>query len=303
MCDDITESENELYLKRRALGLGAGATVATLLAGCKTSAAPEPAGTVGAAPAAAETMSGTTRHRRVSITTPDGEAEGFFVAPSEGKHPAVLIWPDVAGLRPAFEAMATRLAEAGYAVLAVNQYYRSSELPIFERFDDWMTEEGKAKTQPMFGDLSSAGIAADGAAFVDWLDQQAEVDTARKIGTTGYCMGGPFTVRTAAAAPDRVGLLGSFHGGRLVTDEPDSPHALFATMQAAALICVAQNDDARAPATKTTLKSAADAAGRAVEIEVYPAQHGWCVPDSPVYDEAQAERAWSRLLANLEQHL
>ncbi|MEM6293536.1 MAG: dienelactone hydrolase family protein [Myxococcota bacterium] len=295
MCDDITESENELYLKRRTLGLGAAAT---LVAGCKTSAVPEPAGAVGAV-----APSGTTMSRSVTVTTPDGEAEGFFVAPSQGKHPAVLIWPDVAGLRPAFEAMATRLAEAGYAVLAVNQYYRSSTLPIFERFDEWMTDEGKAKTKPMFGDLSSEGIAADGAAFVAWLDQQAEVDTAKRIGTTGYCMGGPFTVRTAAAAPERVGLVGSFHGGGLVTDAPDSPHALFSTMQAAALICVAQNDDARAPETKATLKSAADAAGRASEIEVYPAQHGWCVPDSPVYDEPQAERAWTRLLANLEQHL
>ena len=307
MCDETTEGENEAFLGRRELGVGVGAV---LLSGCKTTTVP--AGATPAAPGveapdgADEALvadGGSTSSRRVSIETPDGTAEGFFVAPSEGKHPAVLIWPDVAGLRPAFEAMATRLAEAGFAVLSVNQYYRSSPLPIFERFDEWRTEEGQAKTRPMFEPLTSAGIASDGATFVAWLDQQPEVDTGRKIGTTGYCMGGPFTVRTAAAAPERVGVLGSFHGGGLVTADADSPHTLFATMKAMALICVAQNDDARDPEAKNTLKAAAEAAGRTAEIEVYAAQHGWCVTDSPVYDEAEAERAWARLLANLEQHL
>lgn len=307
MCDETTEAESEAFLGRRELGVGVGAAAAVVLSGCKTTAAP-----AGATPATAVASDGdealavdpgAIASRRVTIETPDGTAEGFFVTPSEGKHPAVLIWPDVAGLRPAFEAMATRLAEAGFAVLSVNQYYRSSALPIFERFDEWRTEEGQAKIRPMFEPLSAAGIASDGAAFVAWLDQQPEVDTARKVGTTGYCMGGPFTVRTAAASPERVGLLGSFHGGGLVTEEPDSPHALFATMTAAALICVAQNDDERQPGAKTSLEEAARSAGRTAEIEVYPAMHGWCVPDSPVYDETQAERAWARLLANLEQHL
>ena len=239
----------------------------------------------------------------VTIKTPDGEAEGFFVTPGSGRHPAVLIWPDIAGVREAFRTMATRLAEEGYAVLAVNQYYRSSKLPILESLSEWRTEEGRAKIAPMLEAFTAEGIANDGAAIVAWLDQQDEVDTSKKIGTTGYCMGGSFTFRTAAAAPDRVGVIGSFHGGGLVTDGPDSPHTLLAKMKAAALICVAQNDDKRQPEAKTVLKEAADKAGITAEIEVYPAQHGWCVTDAPIYDEEQAERAWSRLLATLQAHL
>ncbi len=312
MCDELTESENEAFvatqMRRRQLAMGAGAA---LVVGCGPNASPTPASSTSPAsaslqrpadaPEAAEQASAT--GRIVSIETPDGSAEAFFVAPSSGQHPAVLIWPDVAGLRGAFEQMATRLADAGYAVLAVNPYYRSSKLPVLETFSEWRTDAGRAKIAPMREALSSDAVARDGAAFVAWLDQQPQVDTSRKIGTTGYCMGGPFTVRTAAAAPTRVGAIGSFHGGGLVTEADDSPHALFSKMQAAALICIAQSDDARDPEAKSTLTQAADEAGRTAEIEVYPAQHGWCVTDSPVYDEAQAERAWSRMLALFDAQL
>ena len=149
----------------------------------------------------------------------------------------------------------------------------------------------------MIAMLNPAGITSDAAAFAIWLDQQAEVDTAKKIASSGYCMGGPFTVRTAAANPVRVGAIASFHGGGLVTDAPDSPHLLFDDMRAAMLIAIAQNDDERAPMHKDVLRQAATAAGRTAEIEVYPAQHGWCTIDSPVYAEVEAERAWSRMLA------
>ena len=315
MCDEHTEAENELHLqmalRRREVVLGAGATVLALVAGCASgettppesgSASPDPSPEPKSTEADAEASR--TEGRMVSIDTPDGTAEGMFVHPvGGGRHPGVLIWPDIAGLRPAFVAMAMRLAEAGYAVLAVNQYYRSSKMPVLQDFSEWRTDEGKAKLGPMIEALSPAGTTSDGAAFIAWLDQQDQVDTSRKIGTTGYCMGGPFTFRTAAAAPERVGVLGSFHGGGLVTDAPDSPHQLLAQIRGAALVCVAENDDARDPETKATLKQAADAAGVAAEIEVYPANHGWCVTDSPVYDEAQAERAWARLLATLEAHL
>ncbi len=309
MCDELTEAENEAFvagrMQRRQLGVGAAAA---LLAGCgpkgtpaqAQSAAPRTTATQEPQPLASDPG---VEGRSVTIETAEGSAEGFFAAPASGRHPAVLIWPDVAGLRGAFEQMATRLAHAGYAVLAVNQYYRSSKLPILETFSEWRTEEGKAKIAPMIVPLTSDAIAQDGAAFVAWLDQQPQVDASRKVGTTGYCMGGPFTVRTAAAVPDRVGAIGSFHGGGLVRDADDSPHALFPKMKAAALICIAQNDDARDPEAKTTLRKAAEAAGRDAEIEVYPAQHGWCVTDSPVYDEAQAERAWARLLVLLEAQL
>lgn len=309
MCDELTEDENETFLaaqlQRRQLAMGAGAA---LLVGCGPSqaATTSPASPPPAEPPKAKAKAeaeASTQGRIVTIETPDGSAEAFFVAPPGGPHPAVLIWPDVAGLRGAFEQMATRLADAGFAVLAVNPYYRSSKLPVLETFSEWRTEEGRAKIAPMIEPLSSEAIARDATAFVSWLDEQPQVDRSRKIGTTGYCMGGPFTVWTAAAVPDRVGALGSFHGGGLVRETEDSPHALFPKMNAAALICIARSDDAREPEAKATLRSAADAAGREAEIEVYPAQHGWCVTDSPVYDEAQAERAWSRLLATLQAHL
>lgn len=306
MCDQTTEAENEAYLSRRRLGIGAAA--AAVLTGCgasPTGAAPEePAPEPEAAPKSQPKPVATpaTSSRRVTITTPDGEADGLFVAP-EGKHPAVLLWPDVAGLRPAFEEMATRLAGAGYAVLAINPYYRSAKSPILKDFSEWRTDEGRAKIAPMREALTSEAIARDGAALVAWLDQQPEIDTSRKVGTQGYCMSGPFTFRVGAAAPDRVGVIASFHGGGLVTEGDDSPHTLFEEMKAAALICIAQNDHARDPDAKPTLEKAAQAAGRTAEIEVYPANHGWCALDSPVYDEEQAERAWGRLLATYAAHL
>lgn len=320
MCDDDTELENAAYLEkmrlsrlnRREWGVGASATVATLLAGCRPTATPTEGPTQATTPeteppesASAQTEAGpaATTNRVVTISTPDGEAEAFFVTPESGRHPAVLIWPDIAGLREAFETMATRLAAQGYAVLAVNHYYRSSKLPVLTAFSQWRTDEGRARIAPMREALTPDAITRDAGAFVGWLDQQAEVDTGRKVGTTGYCMGGPFTFRTAAAAPDRVGAIGSFHGGGLVAEDADSPHQLMPKMKAALLICVAQNDDERQPEAKTTLKEAAATANLPAEIEVYPAQHGWCVIDSPVYDEAQAERAWARMLATFEAHL
>lgn len=308
MCDEFTEEDNEALLatrmQRRQLALGAGAA---WLVGCGPSQAvtAQPSTPPAGEPsdASEDAVDASAVGRIVTIETPDGLAEAYFVAPGSGRHPAVLIWPDVAGLRGAFEQMATRLANAGYAVLAVNPYYRSSKLPVLETFSEWRTDEGRAKIAPMVEALSGEAVTRDATAFLAWLDAQPQVDTARKIGTTGYCMGGSFTVRTAAASPQRVGALGSFHGGGLVTEAPDSPHALFSEMQAAALICIAQSDDARDPDAKSKLRAAADEAGRTAEIEVYPAPHGWCVTDSPVYDEEQAERAWSRMLATFEAQL
>lgn len=317
MCDEYTEADNEALLSRRTLGLGAAA--AAVLTGCGAgSTAASPDGPAKPAEAASDEPSGAvppdgaipptdgdkvpTTSKRVTIQTPDGEADGLFVTPP-GKHPAVLLWPDVAGLRPAYEKMAARLAGQGYAVLAINPYYRSAKSPILEHFDAWRTDEGRAKIAPMREALTADAITRDGAAFVAWLDAQPEVDTDRKIGTQGYCMSGPFTFRVGAAAPERVGAIASFHGGGLVTDAPDSPHTLLAAMQAAALICIAQNDHERDPDAKPALEKAAKDAGRTAEIEVYPANHGWCALDSPVYDEEQAERAWARLLATYAAHL
>ncbi len=233
----------------------------------------------------------------VEITTPDGVADAYFVHPSSGAHAAVLVWPDILGLRPAFRQMGKRLAESGYAVLVVNQFYRGQKAPVVPEGASFADEATRNIVFPLARTLSADTHVTDGKAFVAWLDSQPAVDTGKKIGTTGYCMGGPIVMRTAAAVPDRIGAGASFHGGGLATDAPDSPHLLIPRMKAQFLIAVAENDDEKEPEAKNMLRTAFDAAGLQAEIEVYAgAAHGWCPPDSPVYNEAQAERAWSRML-------
>lgn len=233
----------------------------------------------------------------VSIKTPDGMADAFYVHPPEGTHAAVLIWPDVLGLRDAYRLVGRRLASAGYAVLVVNPYYRSATAPVVPADASFQDEATRAVVLPMARSLTPATNVTDAQAFVGWLDDQDEVDTSRKIGTTGYCMGGSMTMRTAAALPGRIGAGASFHGGRLVTDELDSPHRLIPVMNAQFLIAVAANDDERDPVAKSVLAQAFEAAELSAEIEVYDgAMHGWCTPGSRVYNEVQAEKAWGRLL-------
>ncbi len=304
MCDEKTERDNELLISRRRMGLGVAATA--VLAGCGSgevaAAAPEAPAPVPDAPEPAPPAPELQR-RRVVVPTPHGEADALFVTPKSGKHPAVILWPDVAGLREAYETMAARLAEAGYAVLAVNPYYRSAKSPILANFEEWRTDEGRAKIAPMREALTPEAIASDGVALVGWLDQQVEVDTSKRVGTQGYCMSGSFALRVAAAVPGRVGAAASFHGGGLVTDKPDSPHLLFPKLQGAVLICIAQNDHDRDQEAKPALEAAAAANKLTAQIEVYPANHGWCALDSPVYDKEQAERAWARLLATYAENL
>lgn len=231
--------------------------------------------------------------REVTITTADGSCDAYFVAPTSGPAPGVLVWPDVFGLRPAFRQMGRRLAESGYSVLVVNPFYRQMKAPTAAQGG----QTPIAQVMPLMQALTPAMHLSDGKAFVAWLDAQAEVDKARKLGTTGYCMGGPIAVRTASVAPGRVGAVGTFHGAAMVTAAPDSPHRLFAQTQAQYLIAVAQNDDTKDPEAKATLRAAFDIAKLQAEVEVYPAAHGWCPPDTQVYDAAQSERAWARLLA------
>jgi len=235
----------------------------------------------------------------VMIKTPDGECDAFFVTPEQGAHAAVLIWPDIFGLRPAFRQMGKRLAESGYSVLVVNPFYRTQKAP---------TASQGAKTPipdvlPLARSLNATTQTTDAKAFVAWLDQQPQVDTKKKIGTTGYCMGGPIVMRTAAAVPERVGAAGTFHGGGLVTDQPDSPHLLIPKMQAQFLVAIAENDDERDPDAKDVLKKAFKEADLTAEIEVYPAGHGWCPPDTRVYNKEQSEKAWSRMLALFKETL
>ena len=284
MCDEsIAPAEEADFagsgLDRRQFSLlGAG----LVLAGCSRSGAQDGGSRVS--------------ERMVAITTPDGVADAFFVHPAEGAHPGVVMWPDIAGLRAAFKIMARTLAAEGYAVLVVNQYYRGGPAPVLESFAQWRTPEGQAKIAPMRERLTPDAITRDAASFVAFLDGVEAVDKSRRIGSSGYCMGGPFTVRTAAAAPGRVGAAASLHGGGLVTDEPDSPHRLLARTKASYLFAIARNDEEKDPAVKDKLRAAAEAAGRPAHVEVYAADHGWCVPDSPAWDPSQADQAWKDVL-------
>ncbi len=240
----------------------------------------------------------------VQVTTPDGIADCYFVHPASGKHPAVIVWPDVLSLRPAYRTMGKRLAESGYAVLVVNPYYRQAKSPVVEEGASFRDQATRDIVLPLARALTPETTDTDAIAFAGFLDQQAAVDTVRRMGTTGYCMGGAMTMRTAAALPDRVGAGASFHGGRLVTEGEDSPHLLIPKMKASYLVAVAENDDEKEPETKNVLRSAFDAAGLEAEIEVYEgALHGWCTIDSAVYNQEQAERAWSRQLVLFEKAL
>lgn len=282
MCDEHTAADNDRMLgglTRR--GFTAAAAATGMLA-------------ILPSPANAATVKG----RDVIIKTADGTADAYFVAPTSGKHPAVLVWPDIMGLRPAFRQMADRLAQSGYAVLTVNQFYRSTKAPFLKPGQSFDQPEVRAMIMPWREPLTPAAITADAKVFAAFLDAQPEVNTKRGMGSTGYCMGGPFVVRTAAALPGRVRAGGSFHGAPLVTDAPDSPHKLAAQLQGRYLFAIAENDDARAPGDKEALRTAFAAAKVPAEIEVYAGtMHGWCPPDGRVYNAAQADRAWDRLLA------
>jgi carboxymethylenebutenolidase len=230
----------------------------------------------------------------VTVTTPDGSADCYFVHPSSGTAAGVLMWPDIFGLRPAFRQMGKRLAESGYSVLVVNPFYRTKKAPTAEAGAATAIQE----LMPLARGLNETTHMTDAKAFIGWLDKQPSVAKNRKVGTQGYCMGGPIAFRTAAAVPDRVGAVGSFHGGGLVTDSPNSPHLQAAKTKAQFLIAIASNDDARSPNDKNVMKETFAKANLPAEIEVYAdAAHGWCPPDSKVYNEPQAEKAWGRSLA------
>ena len=273
MCDTNDQEELKKYTRRDFAAWAASAGVLTAL--------PSVANAVAVV------------EREVNISTPDGNCDAYFVTPSSGSAPGVLVWPDIFGLRPAFRQMGRRLAESGYSVLVVNPFYRQKKAPTAAKGGQTPIPE----VMPLMQALTPAMHLSDGKTFVSWLDSQSEVDKARKLGTTGYCMGGPIAVRTAVVAPGRVGAVGTFHGAAMVTASPDSPHRLVAQTRARYLVAVAENDDTKDPEAKTALRSAFDSAKLSAEVEVYPAAHGWCPPDTTVYDAKQAERAWSRLLA------
>jgi carboxymethylenebutenolidase len=281
MCDDFIHAGlvQDARISRRAFGL---MTVAA--AGAATAAVP----------------AAVVDEKDVSIKTRDGTADAVLFTPKKaGKFPAVLMWPDIMGLRPAFREMGRRLAGEGYVVLVPNPFYRSKRAPVMEGPIDF---NNPATRQTLLGyrkAMSDEGIVNDAVAYLAFLDSQLKTDKARKAGVQGYCMAGAISFMTAAAIPNRIAAIASFHGGNgLVTKEPNSPHLLIpkTNPNSAWLVLQAQNDDAQQPQVKDELKAAFAAAHRRATVEVYPANHGWCVPGSQVYDQAQAERAWAALL-------
>lgn len=286
MADDHKPSETNDLSRRDFVGLSVGAGLAAA-AGVASSAQAQVVETA------------------VQIPTPDGTCDAALIHPASGRHAAVIIWPDAFGLRPSMRDMGKRLAADGYVVLVPNPFYRVTKAPgiqmdafSFQNADDM------AALRKLMAGIGTAGAAErDAVAFVAFLDRQKQVDTSKKIGVQGYCMGGPLTFRTAAAVPERVGAGASFHGGGLVTPAPDSPHTMIPKMKGRIYVAVASNDDARQPDAKDVLTKAFADAKVAGEVEVYKGLHGWCVPDmpaeagKPIYEKTDAERAWAKLLA------
>ncbi|MBZ5604883.1 MAG: dienelactone hydrolase family protein [Acidobacteriia bacterium] len=259
------------------------------------------AGAIAVAGSADAAMSVT--EKDVEIKTPDGTCNAAFIHPTSGSHPAVIIWPDAFGLRPSMRDMGKRIAADGYSVLVVNPYYRVQPGPVVEDASHFDFAANRAQLQPLMGSIGAPGAAEkDAVAFVEFLDAQKQVNKSKKIGTQGYCMGGALVVRTCAAVPERLGAGGSFHGGGLVTKNPNSPHLMIPKIKAQMYFGIAANDDKSQPEAKDVLREACAAAHVKAEIEVYTSMHGWCVPDmpaagAPIYNKPDAEKAWAKLVA------
>lgn len=287
MCDRAKiESWAKEALSRREFGVVSGAAA---LAACTP-----PAGEAASASKTGQPLRALSQ-TEVSFDTADGTMDAVFIHPASGEHPAVIHWPDIAGIRPSHIAMAERTAAEGYAVLLVNPYHRDIKGQVWASFADF-ADGGFDRARELRSKLSSFAVRRDSQAIVAWLDGQKAVDTARGIGAEGYCMGGPFTVYSAAEVPARVKAAASFHGGGLVREDEESPHRLLASTHAHYLFAIARDDDDEAPGDKTALREAADAAGRPAVIRVYDGDHGWTVPDHRTYALAAAEAAWKAKL-------
>ena len=274
------------------MGLG-GLAVASSVGSTALAAEALPAA---ATKAAANGSAANLVERDVEVPTADGTADAVLFYPAgKGQWPAVLVWPDILGLRPVFRELGRRLAAQGYTVLVPNPFYRSKRAPVVEGTFDFGNPADRAMVFALRGAMSDAGIDSDSTAYLKFLDAQPQTNRRMKAGVQGYCMGGPFSFRTAAAVPERIGAVASFHGAGLVTGDPSSPHLLIAKTHAEFLVAIAKNDDAKEPSAKETLQAAFKAAGRAATVEVYQANHGWCVFGGQSYSETEAERAWAEL--------
>lgn len=286
MCDDDIHQGliDDPTVSRRAFGL---MTVAA-------------AGIAGSARAAVPVV-----EKDVEVKTPDGMADAALYYPEgKGSWPAVVIWPDVVSLRPVFRDMGRRLAAEGYVVLVPNLYYRLKKAPVVDGGFNFASPEDRAKLAPLRASVTPEGTEKDAVAYVAYLDSLPQTDKSKKVGTQGYCMGGPLAFRTAGAVPGRVMAVASFHGGGLTTDQPTSPHLTLPNTKAEYLVLVADNDDKQDPTAKEKIKAALDAAKRPNKVEVYAgAAHGWTVKGSQVYNEPAAEKAWAELLALYKRNL
>jgi carboxymethylenebutenolidase len=280
MCDELQLAQmGRARVNRRDFGkIGA---IAALAAACT--------------PGTAEAQAGL-KQMAATFPAPGGKMDAIWVTPAQGKHPAIIMWPDIAGVRDSFIAMSKRLARQGYSVVLLNPYYQDAPAPQFDDFDAFRNGGGMDKVAPWREKLTAANVTELAKAVVTWLDKQDAVDTAKGIGVVGFCMTGGFGVWTAAAVPERVKAVASFHGAGLVGDADTAPVKELGQTQASYLFAIARNDDRTAPGDKDALKAAAMAAGRPAEVEVYRADHGWTVDDSPVFDPDAADKAWDRML-------
>ncbi len=289
MCDELTEGDLDragMPVSRRGF---AGIAAAGVAAGGAALALP-----FAARASAPSAVPG----RAVTIPTADGTCDGWFAHPADGPRAAVIIWPDIRGLRPAFQAMAERLAGDGYAALVVNPFYRDAAGTVVRPDDDWTQPAIRERLFGYAAKLTRSAVGQDTGHFIDWLDAQPGVDSNRRVGLTGYCLGGPLTIFGAAVLPTRVGACASFHGSRQTNDTLDSPHLAIPATDAGYLFALGENDDSRDPQEKVRLSSVLSARDRWGEVEVYRgAMHGWTVPDGRAYHHDQAERAWARMLA------
>ena len=237
----------------------------------------------------------------VQIKTKDGMCDASFAHPATGSYPGVIVWTDILGLRPQFRDLAKRLAAEGYAVLVPNPFYRKGKAPVFD--GPLNLPADFPKVMPIVATINAPGaVESDSTAFVAFLDSQPSVSKAKKIGVHGYCMGGSLAMRTAATLGDRAGAGATFHASRLVTDQPNSPHLLVPKIKSRFYFGVAESDDKEEVGAKEKLKAAFDAVKVPAEVELYPGtEHGWCIPGTPNYNMAAAERAWAKLVSFYKQ--